>query len=269
MKKGLVSLILLAGIAIVGVGCSSQSSTTSSASKVKVIKIAGVNDAQPFTYIDDNGNLSGYDGDVLQAINKLLPQYKFEYSGMDQSAMLLGVEAGKYDIGTCHLYKTTDREEKFLFPDEPSGLSDLRVVTKTGRNDINSLSDLVGKKLVPIPSNDARYNIVEDYNEAHPDKQIKLESIDTLSAADTFKMVASGQYDAALYPAPAFASVENSLHLDIKLAGSVGKIPTYFVLNKKDTELKTQIDQALKELKQNGTLKKLAIKWYGEDVYKN
>jgi len=268
MKKRIISLILITGVIISAIGCSKTNSSTTSNDSVKIIKIAGVNDAKPFTYIDENGQLSGYDGDVLKEINKKLPEYKFEYSGMDQSAMLLGVEAGKYDIGTCHLYKSAEREEKFLFPDEPSGLSDLRLVTKKDRNDINSFADLVGKKLVPIPSNDARYNIVQEYNKQNPDKQIKLEPIDSLSSADTFKMVDSGQYDAAIYPAPAFPAVQKDLNLDIKLAASVAKVPTYFVLNKKDTELKTKIDKALKELKEDGTLSKLSVQWYGEDVYK-
>ncbi|MDD3224834.1 MAG: transporter substrate-binding domain-containing protein [Clostridium sp.] len=267
MKKKFLALVLVSGLLLGTVGCSSTSST-SSTSKAKVIKIAGVNDAKPFTYVDESGNLSGYDGEVLQAINKKLPQYKFEYSGMDQGAMLLGVQTGKYDLGTCHLYKNADRAQKFFFPDQPFGLSDLRLVVKKGSN-IKTLADMVGKKLVPIPANDARYTIMQDYNKAHPDKQVKLETIDSLNAADTFKMVASGQYDAAIYPAPAYEPVEKQLNLDIKLAGTVTKVPTYFVLNKKDTKLGKDIDKALKELKADGTLSKLSVKWYGEDVYKN
>jgi len=81
-------------------------------------------------------------------------------------------------------------------------------------------------------------------------------------------MVASGQYDAAIYPAPAFESVQKDLNLDIKLAGTIAKVPTFFVLNKKDTELKTKIDQALKELEADGTLSQISLKWYGEDLYK-
>jgi len=268
MKKKIMMLVLSTIITMIAAGCGGQNSNASSTSKIQVIKVAGVHDAKPFTYIDDNGDLSGYDGDVLQAINKKLPEYKFEYSGMDQSAMLLGVESGKYDIGTCHLYKSAERAEKFLFPDQPSGYSDLKLITKKDRNDINSFADLIGKKLVPIPSNDARYNIVQEYNKQHPDNPVKLEAIDSLGSADTFKMVASGQYDAAIYPAPAFEAVQKALNLDIKLAGSIAKVPTYFVLNKKDTELKTKIDKALKELEQDGTLSALSVKWYGEDVYK-
>lgn len=268
MKKRFLALALVSGILLGTVGCSSKSSTATN-SKVKTIKIAGVNDAKPFTYIDESGNLSGYDGEVLQAINKKLPQYKFEYSGMDQGAMLLGVQSGKYDLGTCHLYKNSDREQKFLFTEQPFGLSDLRLIVKKGRSDIKTLADMVGKKLVPIPANDARYTIVQEYNKTHPDKQVKLETIDSLNAADTFKMVASGQYDAAIYPAPAYEAVQKQLNLDIKLAGTVTKVPTYFVLNKKDTQLGKDIDKALKQLKADGTLSKLSLKWYGEDVYKN
>lgn len=268
MKKKSLALILVLGIVFTVAGCSSKSSSSSSSSKVKIIKVAGVNDAKPFTYIDQNGGFSGYDADVLKAINKKLPQYKFEYSGMEQSAMLLGVQSGKYDIGTCHLYKNAEREQKFLFPDEAFGLSALKLVTKKERNDINSLEDMVGKRLVPIPANDARYNIVEEYNKQHPDKQVNLTTIDSLNPADTFKMVASGQYDAAIYPAPAFPGVQKELNLDIKLTGIVTKVPTYFVLNKKDTQLKDDIDKVLKELKDDGTLSKLSLKWYGEDVYK-
>lgn len=273
MKKIFISLALVTSLIVGAAGCSKQSADSSSNkpssnSGTKVVKIALVNDAKPFTYIDSNGDASGYDAEVLKEINKKLPQYKFEFSGMSQSAVLLGVDSDKYDLGTCHFYKSAEREKKYLFPDEPFGLSDLKLVTKKDRNDINSMADLVGKKLVPIPANDARYTIVKDYNAKNPDKQVKLETIDALNPADTFKMVASGQYDAAVYPAAAFPAVQKSLNLDIKLTGTVAKVPTYFVLNKKDTQLKADIDKTLKELKTDGTLSKLSVKWYGEDLYK-
>lgn len=269
MKKRWFSLVLALALVIPAVGCTKGSTSSSSSSKdSKVIKIAIVNDAKPFTYLDENGDYSGYDSEVLKAVNKKLPEYKFEFSGMSQSALLLGVESGKYDLGTCHFYKSPEREQKFLFPDQPFGLSDLKIVTKKNRTDINSMADLVGKKLEPIPANDARYTIVQNYNKEHPDKKVNLQSIEALNTADSFKMIASGQYDAAVYPAAAFPAVQKDLNLDIKLTGTVTKVPTYFVLNKKDTELKGKLDKALKELKDDGTLSKLSVKWFGTDVYK-
>lgn len=269
MKKIFVSLALITTLAVGAAGCSKQSSnSSSSSSSAKVVKIAVVNDAKPFTYIDANGEASGYDAEVLKEVSKKLTKYKFEFNGMSQSALLLGVESGKYDLGTCHFYKSPEREQKYLFPDEPFGLSDLKIVTKKDRNDINTMDDLVGKKLEPIPANDARYTVIKEYNEKHPDKQVNLQSIEALNTADSFKLIASGQYDAAVYPSAAFPAVQKSLNLDVKLTGTVTKVPTYFVLNKKDNELKTDIDKVLKELKADGTLSKLSTKWFGEDLYK-
>ncbi len=267
MKKIFISLALVTTLVVVVAGCSKQGNSTSS-NNTKVVKIAVVNDAKPFTYIDGNNEASGYDAEVLKEISKKLPEYKFQFSGMSQSALLLGVESDKYDLGTCHFYKSAEREQKYLFPDEPFGLSDLKIVTKKDRNDINSMADLVGKKLEPIPANDARYTVIKDYNTKNPDKQVNLQSIEALNTADSFKMIASGQYDAAVYPSAAFPAVQKSLNLDVKLTGTVTKVPTYFVLNKKNTQLKTDIDKVLKELKADGTLAKLSVKWFGEDLYK-
>ena len=72
MKKYYIVFMLLVMSVSVLTGCGGQTNGTAD-SKIKVIKIAGVNDAKPFTYLDENGELSGYDGDVLQAINKKLP----------------------------------------------------------------------------------------------------------------------------------------------------------------------------------------------------
>jgi L-cystine transport system substrate-binding protein len=268
MKKIFVSLALITTLTVGVAGCSKQSSNSSSSSSAKVVKIAVVSDSKPFTYIDGNGEASGYDAEVLKEVNKKLTKYKFEFSGMSQSALLLGVESGKYDLGTCYFYKNAEREQKYLFPDEPFGLSALKIVTQKDRNNINTMADLVGKKLEPIPANDARYTIVKDYNTKNPDKQVNLQSIEALNTADSFKMIASGQYDAAVYPAAAFPAVQKSLNLDVKLTGTVTKVPTYFVLNKKNTELKADIDKTLKELKADGTLSKLSVKWFGEDAYK-
>jgi L-cystine transport system substrate-binding protein len=37
------------------------------------------------------------------------------------------------------------------------------------------------------------------------------------------------------------------------------------MFNKKDEKLKSEVDQTIKKLKKDGTLKKLSTKWLGED----
>ena len=43
---------------------------------------------------------------------------------------------------------------------------------------------------------------------------------------------------------------------------------TYFALAKDQTDLSAKVEQALKTLRENGTLSKLSETWYGEDTIK-
>lgn len=272
MKRKWLTIMLVLGLFLLVTGCSKQNqedhSQHAAAGSAKVIKVAVINTDKPKTFVDENGQLTGYDVEVIKAINAKLPEYQFQFEGMDQSAMLLGVESDKYAMASDGLFKNPDREKKFLFPEENHGLSLVKLVVKKDRNDINSLEDLTDKKLVPLPSNWGTYSIVKEYNAKNPDKQVKLETIDTLADADAYKWVNSGKYDAYLTPFEPFAEIQKSLNLNLKLSKAVAKVPTYIIFNKNQTELKNKVDQALKELKQDGTLSRLSEKWFGEDVFK-
>ena len=52
--------------------------------------------------------------------------------------------------------------------------------------------------------------------------------------------------------------------LDAKLTNE----PVGIGFRKEDKELKEAVDKALDELKNDGTLSKLSLKWFGEDIYK-
>ena len=60
-------------------------------------------------------NSDGYEVAVLKEIDKKLPQYKFEYTGTSDDDLLIGLESGKYDIGTKGAWYTDERAKKLLF----------------------------------------------------------------------------------------------------------------------------------------------------------
>ena len=78
-------------------------------------------------------------------------------------------------------------------------MSKVAFVIRKDENNINSFEDMVCKADADADQRNT-YNIEKDKNDAHPDKQGKLETIDTLSRADAFRWVAEGKHDA--YPAP-------------------------------------------------------------------
>ena len=238
--------------------------------KPMVVKVAVNNSFKPIGFTDESGKLTGYDVEAIREVDRRLPEYEFVLEGQDSVSNLLGVETGKYAFGSSSFFKNPDREKKFLFPEENHGVAFVKIMVKKNRNDINTMDDLVGKSFVPHPPADGIYTIIKNYNDAHPGKQINLQPIDAASKApaDALKWVDSGRYDAEVIGAYIFYAVQKDLKLDLKLTGTVSASPMYFVMNKNQTELKTKIDNVLKEMKKDGTLSKLSLQWLGEDVFK-
>jgi len=144
----------------------------------------------------------------------------------------------------------------------------LYIYVNEADSSIKGLDDLVGKKLVPSSPNGGMYNLLTSYNDEHPDTQITITTADGTSLADRFKSIDSGEYDALVLPNNlGFNEIKEQLGLKVKpVETPVAINPTYFLLGKDQTDLKEKIDIGLKELRENGTLAELSVKWYGEDT---
>ena len=49
--------------------------------EVRTITVAYSQGNAPCSYVDDNGELVGYEIDVLKLVDDMLPQYEFEFTG--------------------------------------------------------------------------------------------------------------------------------------------------------------------------------------------
>jgi L-cystine transport system substrate-binding protein len=232
------------------------------------IKVGTGNSFRPYAFLDENNQPTGYDVDVLKEIDKRLPDYKFVIESSEFSALLVGVETGKLDFVAHEFAKNPDREKKFLFNDEPYNQTLLKLVVKKNRADINKFEDLVGKTIYQAPTSNF-YKTIKDWNEKNPSRTIVLKAIEDQPIAEALKQVADGRQDAtAAFPFQ-FDQVQKQLNLELKLTGTVWKGGIFFILNKKHTDLKVKIDEALRSLKKDGTLSALSVKWLGEDTFQN
>lgn len=82
---------------------SACSSSTASSSKStdgseEVIQVATGQSMAPFCYLDADGNLVGYDIDVLHSIDEYLDEYTFNISAMDFSTCVVSIDSGAADI---------------------------------------------------------------------------------------------------------------------------------------------------------------------------
>lgn len=239
----------------------------------RIIHIAVVSSDRPKTYIDDNGEITGFDVEVLKKVNTLLPQYKFVFDAMDYESMLVGVESGKYQIASNSLLKTPSREAKLLFPQENIGVTLVKMVVRADQVGLDSLDDAAKThaRLVPIPANWGTYAILTQYNKDHPQQPLVFGTIEALDRADAYKWLVSGRYDAFLTTADGHKVTSEALGYQnkLKLTSVVKSFKTYSVFNKKETVLAADVDGALKTLKDENALADIATRFLGENVFAN
>ncbi|MGN0157675.1 MAG: transporter substrate-binding domain-containing protein [Brotaphodocola sp.] len=271
----LVSVMLLCGLSACGgaksetaAGSAAESSDsgTPESSAAAVVKVGTGSSMPPYCYLDDNGVVQGYDVEVLKEVDKRLEQYEFDIQSMDFSTLIVSIDSKALDVVSHQLVKSDARKEKYLFPSEYYCLSPMVFAI---RNDsgIKTMEDLAGKKIKITPTS-YEYGMLSSYNESHPGKEIVLEAVSDLTTADALKMVSNGQSDIYLTYSSTYDNVQKELqlenldHTDVLMCED-----TYIMVASGEQELCDAIDGALKEMKEDGTLSKIAEEYLGQDVF--
>ena len=284
--KKLTSVILAAFLALGATACSGGSSSSSSTSAsssstsasadassngdVKKVLIGIRQDLYPTSYINEQGEPSGYDIDVIKKIDELLPEYEFEYEAVSQEALLTGLDTGKYKAAVAGFYSNDDRRAKYLFPEECIGGNIIGLaVRKSDESDIKTLEDVAknNKSVVPIAPTSGMYGIVIQYNAEHPDNQVNLVDAEWTNAADEYKWVAEGRYDVAVASKNVVDDTLTKIGLENDIQfNSFTAIKTWSLFNPEETELAAAYDKALKELKDDGFISEKSEEYFGEDI---
>lgn len=271
-KFTVLTLGVLTVAALLG-GCGGDNKKEAAAGGKTVVKTVISGTEAPLSWVDEKGEKHGYEYDVLLEVNKRLKDYQLDIQAVPPETQDVMMESGDAKVATGGYFKNAQREQNFLLPESPIGASSLMVyVLKGNENKYNSFEDVVkaNLKLVPLTPNGGAYRIVDEWNKKHGNllKEIPVQS--GVSAAERVKGLKEGQYDALIIP--------NNLGVE-ELAAKQGvelatiKEPikvnaTYVVVNKKEEKLAGEINEALKELRADGTLAKISTKWYKDDLLK-
>lgn len=272
MKKSFlksVAVILVASFMVSGAFAASKKAKKEKKVKAKTILVGTGSGSPLYCYLDDNGELAGFEIDVIKAIDELLPQYEFKFEIFDFKNILLALAAGKIDIG-AHMYESNpERRKNYLFTDYGyNDFSKYIVVLKENTN-VKSLKDLVGKT-AQAATGSATGAILQHWNEEHPNEQINAVLTSTLTNEQIVASMKNGTYDAFFSNIPSFNQLQKEYGGIFRLVEEpISTSASYFIFNLDNPTLKADVDVALKQLIDSGELSKLAIKNLGSDTTKN
>jgi len=273
-KTFLLTLTLVT--AIVAGACSSQetskiskasSNTAKGESKVQKIIVGTGTQFPNVCFIDKKGKLTGYDVELVRKIDEKLPEYKFEFKTMEFSNLLISLETNKIDFIAHQMEVNEERQKKFLFNSEPYNIFPLHVTVKQDNNEINSIKDLKGKKVIVSPTSNSAV-FIEKYNKEH---NAGIQIVYAGNGPDsTINQIKTGRADATITTPFSVDFLNKQVDAQEKVVGEpLLNSKVYFLLRKNETPLQKRIDEALVELKKEGVVGELSKKWLGADYTVN
>lgn len=204
---------------------------------VKVVRVGSFEST--FNYCNEKGARKGYGYELLETLSGYTG-WQFEYVTCDWSDCFEKLENGEIDIMGGISY-TEDRAEEMLFSDEPMGEEKYYLYADLSCADISAsdFKTLDGKKVGVLMGTEPEVMLTE-WEEKHG---IKTEHVNISNSEDVKQKLANHEIDC-------FVSLEESLwaELGISTITRVGKSSIYYVLNKDRSDLKEELDNAMRAL---------------------
>lgn len=265
MKK-LLSLSLIVSmmvLSLAGCGKKEEAKEGDLLSKIKeqgYFTVAMEGQWAPWTYHDENDNLTGFEVDVAKAVaDKLGVEARFVEGEWD--GLLAGVQGGRYDLMANGVGVTDERKESYEFSDSYV-FNRTVLIVRNDNEDIKSLEDLKGKTTCNS-ANSTYQTTAESYGATVKD----LETLD-----QTLEEVTAGRVDATLNAEVSFNDYLKA-HPDapLKVAAvdpDVEKCAMIMPKGENSYALRDAVNEALKELEKEGKLAEISIKYFGLDITK-
>ena len=270
----MMSVMAAAGVLTLS-GCSSSSTSTaasagassaagSSADQLVAIQASGklivaLEGAwQPWSYHAESDTLVGYDVEVSRAIAEKLG-VEPEYVESDWDSLFAGLDAGRFDM-VCNGVEVTDERALTYDFTTPYGYIHTALAVRKDNDEIKTFEDLKGKTTAN--------SLASTYMELAESYGATVQGIDTLE--ETIQLLAAGRIDATLNADVSFYDYLN-VHpdADFKIVAQTEDASHVAIpLRKGDNSatLLEAVNNAIDELRTDGTLKELSEKYFGQDI---
>ena len=268
MKKILAIVLAVAMIASVAIlaGCGENGSATkdekaaTADQKTGKAKLVMATNAEfpPYEFKDDGINVIGIDAEIAQAIADKLDM-ELEIKDVDFSTIIEGVKSGKYDIGMAGMTVNEERLESVNFSIPYA--KGVQVVIVPDDSPITSVDDILAEGATyKVGTQEATTGYIYMKDDVGEDRVVAYKS-GNLAVANLL----SGKVDCVVIdnePAKAYVAENPGL----KILDTEYVTEDYAIcVAKEDTELLDQINTALAELIEDGTVQSIIDKYIKAD----
>ncbi len=261
MKK-VIALLLALVMCLALVACSGgEGEPTPAANQLEAVKSAGKLIVAsegvwaPWTYHNEEDELVGFDVELGKYIADKLG-VQVEYVEAEWDGLFGGLDAKRYDLVINGVGYDEERAEKYDFSD-PYVYLDTVVVVRQDDDRITKPEDLNGMSTAnTISSTYAK--VAESYGAT-------VTGVDDLN--QTMELLIQGRIDATINDETAFNDyLRANPDAPIKVACVVSTDSYYIPVRKGESEMLKAVNDALAELREDGTLAKLSEKYLGSDM---
>ena len=213
----------------------------------------------PFTYHNEQGDLTGYDVEVTRAIADKLG-VKVEFKETQWDAMLAGLDSKRFDMVANQVSLTTPERKAKYDKSDAYSWSGAVILAKKSDSRFNSWESVKGLK--------SAQSLSSNYGELAEKYQAQVVPVDGMAQA--IELVKQGRADFTMNDNLAVLDYLKKFpdsDLEIKLTAPVEeKTGSGLVLRKGDDAVVAKLNEAMQALKAEGTLTKLSEEFFGEDI---
>ena len=262
IHKTLAAFALAAG-SLALAGCGSGEADGTAQTGLAAIQEAGTivvgteGTYRPFSFhTDGSGDLTGYDVEITEAVaDKLGVDVQFEETQWD--AIFAGLDANRFAMIANQVSINPEREEAYDFSD-PYTVSPGVIVVPAGESSISSFADLEGKTTAQ--------SLTSNWYELAQENGAKVEAVE--GWAQAVSLLEQGRVDATVNDKLTFLDyMQQTPDAPLQVAAETDDPAlSAFAFAKGNTELRDAVNDALAELRADGTLAGISEKYFGENV---
>ncbi|EOS57638.1 cystine transport system substrate-binding protein [Paenibacillus barengoltzii J12] len=225
-----------------------------------VIKVGLMGTYAPYNFLNDNKEIDGFDADIAKEVAKRLG-VKVEFAPQEFSGLIPSLQAGKIDAIISQVTITDERKQQIDFT-QPYITNQVKIIVKEDNNSITKLEDFKGKNIgVGLGTNDESY-LRNDVLPQVGNFEIKTYDDVITSLQD----LNAGRIDATINNLYALKPIVDKNGYKIKAVGDAIKSDQAGIaIRKNNPEFLAALDQALTDMKADGTYNTIFQKWFGEE----